>query len=56
MRMFLAASMQSRPVAPPTSQRVLNFEKSNLAANASKLMRDRPVIAPMNCSSLGSSS
>ena len=51
----LATSMQSRPVAPPTSQSVLNGEKSNFSANASKLMRDRPVIAPMNCSSRGGS-
>src|SRR5215469_7399612 len=32
--------MQSRPVAPPMSHRVLWFEKSNLAAKASKLIRE----------------
>src|SRR5262249_46386322 len=37
---FFATSMESRPVAPPTSQSVLNGEKSNLSANASKLMRE----------------
>src|SRR6476620_269260 len=36
---FFATSMLSRPVAPPTSQSVWNFEKSNLSANASKLIR-----------------
>ena len=50
-----ATSMHSNPVAPPTSQSVLNGEKSNFSANASKLMRDSPVIAPMNCSSRGRS-
>ena len=43
--------MQSRPVAPPTSQSVLKREKSNFSANCSKFIRDSPVIAPMNCSS-----
>ena len=44
-----------QPVAPPTSQRDWQEEKSNLSAKASKLMRDRPVMAPMNCSNLGNS-
>ena len=33
----------------------LEFRKSNLSANASKLIRESPVIAPMNCSSRGRS-
>ena len=50
-----ATSTQSRPVAPPTSQSVLYGAKSNLRANVSKLIRDSPAIAPMNCSSFGRS-
>ena len=43
---FLAHSMLSRPVAPPTSRRVLDAEKSNFLANASKLILESPAIAP----------
>ena len=46
-----AASMERRPVAPPMSQSVLYFEKSNFWARVSKLIRESPAIAPMNCSS-----
>ena len=50
-----ATSMHRSPVAPPTSHSVLNGLKSNFCAKASKLMRESPVIAPMNCSSFGCS-
>jgi len=36
---FLATSMQSNPVAPPTSHRLRKREKSNLSASASKSCR-----------------
>jgi hypothetical protein len=42
---FFATSIESKAVAPPTAQSVRYYEKSNFAASASKLMRERPVIA-----------
>jgi len=37
-----ATSMLSKPVAPPTSHKVLNRLKSNFSEKASKLSRDKP--------------
>ena len=51
----VARIAESCPVAPPTSQTVSYFEKSNCCASASKLPREMPAIAPMNCSSLAGS-
>ncbi len=47
---WLASAMLSTPVAPPMSQTVRYLEKSKLRASASKLPREMPAIAPMNCS------
>ena len=47
--------IESWPVAPPTSQRVSYFEKSNFSASAMNGPAEIPAIAFMNCSSLASS-
>jgi len=48
---FAAATMhESCPVAPPASQSVLYFEKSNFSARALKFPAETPAIAFMNCS------
>ena len=56
MRMLLRRLVYCNPVAPPTSHNVLNFEKSNYAINASKLIREKASHRAQELISFGNSS